>query len=146
MERWNKFRIYLKREFGSTDFVWVLELQDNGNPHLHILLSRYIPVNWIRGTWERIGGGEQVFIEYVDEHRVGRYLSKYLAEGSLMDLPKGVNRYGYSSGSIDLAVRYQKQTDDETWVLMVEAEVEFPSGKKKIPRRVERIDFVVPPP
>lgn len=144
MERWNKFRIYLNREFGETSFVWVMELQENGNPHLHVLLSRYVPFEWIKRTWAGMGGGEFVNIQYADAHRVGNYMSKYLAKGSLMELPKEVNRYGFSSGSIDLKVRYRKQTDDETWELKVAVSWEW-NGKVFHSRRVKRTDFVDPP-
>jgi len=56
----------------------VLEFQKNGNAHLHILLGRYIPREWLSRAWQSIGGGRYVDIRFVDVHRVSAYLCVYL--------------------------------------------------------------------
>src|SRR5438270_3056637 len=39
----NKFRVYLLRKYGkSIKYIAVLEFQKNGNPHLHVLVDRFI--------------------------------------------------------------------------------------------------------
>ena len=144
-ERWNKLRIYLNREFGQTDFVWVSERQPKtGNAHLHVLISRYVPWKWIDRTWKKLGAGH-VKIEYADAHRVGNYMSKYLAKNVLMDLPKGANRYGYSSGSIDFEVRKKSESKDESWTLKTHDKVKFAKKESWIVRKVRRYDFIEPP-
>ena len=78
-ECWRKMRVLLAREFkGSLSFVGVLEFQKNGNAHLHILLGRYIPQEWLSRAWQSIGGGKFVDIRFVDVHRVSAYLCVYL--------------------------------------------------------------------
>jgi hypothetical protein len=62
----------------SVDFVGVLEFQENGNAHLHVLLGKYIKQEWLSIAWQSIGGGEIVDIRPVDVHRVSAYLSVYL--------------------------------------------------------------------
>ncbi len=92
-ETFNKFRVYLHRKFGNAPkYIAVVELQKNGNPHLHILIDRYIEQAWIKSAWEAIGGGFKVDIRYVDIHRVSRYVSKYLTDDLLFSAPAGTRR------------------------------------------------------
>ena len=38
-----KLRVYLHRNYGvAPQYIRILEFQKNGNPHLHILIDRYI--------------------------------------------------------------------------------------------------------
>jgi hypothetical protein len=89
----NKFRVYLHRRFGTAPkYIAVVELQKNGNPHLHILIDRYIEQAWIKNAWESIGGGYKVDIRFVDVHRVSKYVSKYLTDELLFSAPAGTRR------------------------------------------------------
>jgi hypothetical protein len=89
----NKFREYLKREFGEApSYVCVLEFTQAGVPHLHVLLDRYIHQRWISKVWDSLGGGRIVFIKQVTVRRVARYLSKYLTKELIMSAPKGTRR------------------------------------------------------
>ncbi len=82
---WNKFRTYLKREYGqSITFIAVLEPQKSGHAHLHILVDRYIDQRWISNKWRAVGGGPMVDIRQVDIHRISAYLSKYLTKELLL--------------------------------------------------------------
>lgn len=79
-ECWRKMRVLLARQFnGTLSFVGVLEFQENGNAHLHVLLGRYIAHKWLSLAWQSIGGGKIVDIRFVDVHRVSAYLTVYLA-------------------------------------------------------------------
>jgi len=79
-ECWREMRVLLSRKYGkSLPFVGVLEFQQNGAAHLHVLLGVYIPQAWLSYAWQSIGGGRIVDIRYVDVHRVSAYLSVYLA-------------------------------------------------------------------
>src|SRR5713226_3909405 len=79
-ECWRKMRVLITRlnDGKSVDFVGVLEFQENGNAHLHVLLGKYIKQEWLSVAWQSIGGGEIVDIRPVDVHRVSAYLSVYL--------------------------------------------------------------------
>ena len=79
-ECWRKMRVLLAREFnGTLPFVGVLEFQEKGVAHFHVLLGRYIPQKWLSLAWQSIGGGKIVDIRFVDVHRVSAYLAMYLA-------------------------------------------------------------------
>ena len=94
-----KWRTYLKRKFGvSITYIRVLEFQQNGNPHFHILLDRFISQAWIKQSWQAVGGGKFVHIKYVDVHRISHYLSKYLTKEMLLSAPKRSRRVTVSRG------------------------------------------------
>jgi hypothetical protein len=96
---WSKLRVYLKREHGkSIDFISIVELQKRRVAHLHILVDRYLPKQWVKSAWVSVGGGQIVDIRFVDVHRVSAYLSKYFAKDSVLGLPPGVRRYSVSHG------------------------------------------------
>lgn len=61
-------------------------------PHLHVLLDRYVPQEWISEVWSSLGGGRIVFIKRVTVQKVARYLSKYLTKELLLSAPKGSRR------------------------------------------------------
>ncbi len=94
-----KLRVYLQREYGvAPQYIRVLEFYKNGNPHLHILIDRYIPLEWIRKSWVAVGGGFMVDIKFVDVHRVSHYISKYLTKELLMSAPLRCRRVTTSHG------------------------------------------------
>jgi hypothetical protein len=79
-ECWRKMRVLISRKFGeSLPFVGVLEFQEKGMAHLHVLLGVYVPQAWLSAAWQSIGGGKMVDIRFVDVHRVSAYLAVYLA-------------------------------------------------------------------
>jgi hypothetical protein len=42
-ETFNKLRTYLRRKYGSAPkYIAVLEFHENGKPHLHVLIDRFI--------------------------------------------------------------------------------------------------------
>jgi hypothetical protein len=88
-ECWNKFRVYLSREFyRPVQFICVLEFQKNGNAHFHILIDRFIDQKWVSVQWQAVGGGKIVDIRCVDVHRVKNYLTKYLTKDLMALCPK----------------------------------------------------------
>ena len=110
-----KLRVYLQREYGvAPQYIRVLEFQRNGNPHFHILIDRYIDLEWIRSAWVAVGGGFMVDIRLVDVHRVSRYLSKYLTKELLLSAPLRSRRVTTSRG-----IRLMEKTPSETkWTLI----------------------------
>jgi len=95
---WSKFRIYLKRKYGtSIKYIWIVELQKRGVYHLHVLVDRFIEFEWIKKAWVSLGGGSFVNIKFVDIHRVASYLSKYMTKDMLTIEGR---RYGTSKGLV----------------------------------------------
>jgi hypothetical protein len=78
---WRKMRVYLKRKYGSSiDFISVLEFQESGVAHLHILLNIYVPQSWLSEAWQASGGGKIVDIRrFTKIQFVAAYLAGYLA-------------------------------------------------------------------
>jgi hypothetical protein len=111
----NKFRVYLLRKYSkSIKYIAVLEFHKNGNPHLHILLDRFIKQQWISEKWSALGGGKIVDIKFVDIHRVSRYLSKYLTKELLLSAPPRSRRVTTSRG-IHLL---EKKVSEIAWQLL----------------------------
>jgi hypothetical protein len=64
--RWNALRTRLKREIGDFSYIWVREEQESGLPHLHAIVSRFLPHETLSTAWSELGGGEIVDIQRVD--------------------------------------------------------------------------------
>ncbi len=110
----SEFRVYLFRKCKGTrkriNYIAVLEFhhgggENDGVPHLHILLDTYIEQAWISSSWAALGGGDRVWIEKVSILNVARYLSKYLTKEMLLSAPKKTRRIT-SSRSITLVPRF----------------------------------------
>jgi hypothetical protein len=115
LDCWRKMRVYFQRLLGrSLVFVGVLELQGNGNPHLHMLIGSYVRKEWVNRAWQAVGGGSQTRIESADVHRIAAYIAGYMTEDSLCDLPKGTRRFFASRG---LAI-FQRSPSDGEWALL----------------------------
>lgn len=50
----SRFILECERKQGVKDWFWRAEPQRNGNVHFHILLSKSIPHEWVRSTWNKI--------------------------------------------------------------------------------------------
>jgi hypothetical protein len=119
-ERFNALRTELSDRYGDLSYVWVREEGESDNPHLHLLVDRYLDQSELSEMAARVGLGEVVDIRRVNARNAARYLTKYLTKGALHDLPDGANRYG-SSQDIDLAVRGPTEDSDDgrEWDLMM---------------------------
>jgi hypothetical protein len=117
---WAKFRTYLKRHCGaSVSFISVLEKHKSGYCHLHVLVDRYLSQEWIREAWMAVGGGKIVDIRFVDMHRVGAYLGKYLTKEVFLGIKKA--RRVTSSRDISLFVKREKEGEWELRPVPIEA-------------------------
>jgi hypothetical protein len=116
-EAWNQLKAALRSKYGDFTHLWVREEQDNGYPHLHVLVSRYLPQSEVSRLWRLTGAGEIVDIRQVEARKAGHYVAKYLAKDAMASLPSGTHRYG-SSADLDPAVRGGDGGDGETgWEL-----------------------------
>jgi hypothetical protein len=155
-DRWNALRSSITYEFGDFSYIWIREEQDSGLPHLHILVSRYLPQEWLSAKWDDLGGGDVVDIRQVaDTDKAAHYIGKYLTKNALSDFPDGIRRYG-SSSDLELDVRGDSDDTDGEWQLMMDDYAYEPVEERDEPlrRSVASSDFVqqrewdgmVPPP
>ena len=151
-ERWNALRTRLKREIGDFSYIWVREEQENGLPHLHAIVSRYLPQAVVSSAWADLGGGEVVDIRQIERtEKTAHYVGKYLTKNALSGLPDGIQRYN-SSADISLDVRGTDDSGGE-WSLMMDDYTVNPD-EEPLRRPVSNEDFVqqrewggpVPPP
>jgi hypothetical protein len=119
-ERWNALRTRLKREVGDFSYIWVREEQESGLPHLHALVSRYLPQAVVSRAWSDLGGGEIVDIQQIERvDKAAHYLGKYLTKDAMSGLPTGIRRYG-SSADLELNVRGGSEDPQPGWELLIE--------------------------
>lgn len=110
-----KLRSILHRRYGKAlSYIRVLEYQQNGNAHFHLLLNQFIDIEWLRTQWQAVGGGWNVWIKLVKIHNVVGYLSKYLTKDLLVSAPKGSRRI---TTSRDVRL-FEKPNKDAAWQLL----------------------------
>lgn len=117
-ERFNALRTELNDRYDDLSYVWVREEGEGDNPHLHLIVDRFLPQNELSAISRRVGLGEVVDIRRVNARNMAKYLTKYLTKGSMANLPKGSRRYG-SSSDISLNVR-GGGGDSRQWDLMMD--------------------------
>ena len=71
------FLAYCRKYFNLNNYVWKIELQANGNPHLHLTSDTYIHWKKIRSCWNRILLRKQVLPLYTAKH-AGLSFEQYL--------------------------------------------------------------------
>jgi hypothetical protein len=143
-ERFNALRTELRDRYPDLSYIWVRhEGDENGRPHLHLLVDRYLPQDELSLIASRTGLGEVVDIRRVNARNAAKYLTSYLGKGALAQLPDGARRYGSSAG-IDLDVRGNGGDGDEPsdWRLLKD------DPYTDIARPVVKADFIrdQPPP
>jgi hypothetical protein len=147
-ERWNALRTELNDRYDGISYIWVREdgeRSDDPHPHLHIIVDRYIPQEWLSRRFSALGGGEVVDIRYLDRvEKAAHYVGKYLTKEALSGLPDGIRRYG-SSADLDLAVRGGDGDDDgRDWDLVIEDRTTTAVGTDEyLVRGVAPSDFVL---
>ena len=80
---WNKISTAIRKKFpGFQGYARVVETQESGNPHLHVLVYGvdFIAIEWIRKLWEeRYQLGTQINVKKIENDKGAiRYLLKYL--------------------------------------------------------------------
>jgi hypothetical protein len=139
-DRFNALRTELNDRYDGLSYVWVREEGENDNPHLHLIVDRYLPQDELSVLSKRVGLGEIVDIRRVDARNMAKYLTKYLTKGSMATLPKGSRRYG-SSADIDLSVR-GGGGDGRDWSLMMDDLLITTREGDPLRRGVTRSDLV----
>jgi hypothetical protein len=140
-ERWNALRTRLKREIGDFSYIWVREEQENGLPHLHAIVSRYLPQSTVSQAWSDLGGGEIVDIRKIERtDKAAHYVGKYLTKDALSGLPDGIQRYN-SSADLDLDVRGGGGESEEDWRLKMDDHIITNQEGEPLRRSVCDVDF-----
>jgi hypothetical protein len=80
---WNKISTAMRKNFPEIKgYARVVELQESGNPHLHVLIfgADFIAIEWIRKLWEeKYQLGTQIKVKKIENDKGAiRYLLKYL--------------------------------------------------------------------
>ena len=135
-QRFNALRTELNDLYGDLSYVWIRhEGDENGRPHLHLLVDRYLDQSVLSALAARVGLGEVVDIRRVNARNAAKYLTSYLGKGTLANLPKGLRRYG-SSADISLEVRGGGDSDDRReWDLLMDDYEITPVGGQSGPLR-----------
>ena len=130
---WAKFRTYLKPRYQTPiPFIYVVELQQSGYAHLHILLDRFIEQYWIKEAWQAVGGGEIVDIQLIDIHRIAPYMSKYLTKDILLASFKPRQRRYSTSRGITLLPKTPSGEWDVLKVLKSPIEFHFALRQRRL--------------
>lgn len=101
--------------------VRVRERHKDGVAHMHVVADIHVPRSWLETAWAKAGGGF-VNVKGADPHRLGAYISKYLAKEAEALPVKGRSRDGRrirwhkydSTTNIKLGVRPQ---GNGTWAV-----------------------------
>lgn len=140
---WRKMRVYLSRRFGkSIDFIAVLEFQQSGVAHLHLLVGVFIPQRWLSEAWQSVGGGEIVDIRFVDIHRVAGYLTRYLSGDKIADTLSCLPSRGRIFGSSRSISFWGKKEKRGWWMVKASLDTLREHAANIDGERFEAIDFV----
>jgi hypothetical protein len=78
---WRTFIRRLRNDFPKVVYVRVLDIGQGGNFHLHLLLSSYIPISYLRSAWQNAGGGWNCDIRDIPNDAAAAYVIKYSSSG-----------------------------------------------------------------
>jgi len=79
-EHWDTMLKRMRRRFGKFKYFKIMEFHKNGQPHLHVLIDKFIPQSWISRNWNDVHGAYIVDIRYRDAGRAVSYATKYLSK------------------------------------------------------------------
>lgn len=83
---WDNLRRRISHKYGSFNYIWILEFQKNGFPHLHVCLDvEKVDMKLLTKQWKRLTGAWQISIDYKcskseSENLFKHYISKYLSK------------------------------------------------------------------
>jgi hypothetical protein len=98
-ERWKRLSLRIGRRFGRFEYAAIVELQDRGSPHLHLIMrGPFMPFPWLAKAAREVGFGPMVDIRQ-PKMNLSRYLTKSLGPGTSGDLlPSHFRRVRWSRG------------------------------------------------
>lgn len=101
----HKFLLWLT--YHGYKYIWVLEFQERGAPHFHILVDKEIPHQKVAQSWYRIvGSGDEKHLKAGTEVRairakdsIGYYLTTYMEKARQKSVPPEYEKVGRFWGS-----------------------------------------------
>lgn len=97
---WNRLRLALRRRYPSAEFYRVIEFQQRGAIHLHVIVRgvKFIPHGMLKGLAVAAGFGPVCWLTpYHQRGAIVRYLSKYLLKDTDL-VPGGFRVFSESRG------------------------------------------------
>jgi hypothetical protein len=89
------------RRLGMRNYVWVLEFQERGAPHFHILVDigkeEGLTKDWVAKTWARIAGADLragTRVESIYANEAIAYLLDYLSKAKQKAVPDDFSNVG----------------------------------------------------
>ena len=79
---WSKLVQKIRYTFGEFEYLMVWELQENGSPHMHLLVRcGFIPQAWLANEWCKMTGAFKVDIRKIkNKNNIARYITKYIGK------------------------------------------------------------------
>jgi len=120
----------IRRKYGEIKYFWVLEFQDRGAPHLHLLIDTFIHKDWLSKSWyEIVDSGDPAHLSagtYIaaikdPDHDIG-YLTTYLGKEYQKKVPEEFGEQGrfwssnlYSKPETVIRIRGEKKDIEEIY-------------------------------
>lgn len=126
---WHRFVTYVRREkelpkkMRKFDYIKLLEFHKSGLPHLHVLISCFLPWGIIQGLWEKAirgftalhGKVGNAYVSFSTNATGGaRYVAKYVTKTAL-DPNRGTMKLYTKSGRVALFIKYKS---GEPWLFV----------------------------
>lgn len=96
-------------------YIWVAEVQQNGNIHFHMLVDRFIPIKWLVKIWNQAPNSVNLKKLSNQSHAVN-YMLKYMKKGHC---PIEGKRYGMTKDLLDaikpIKIRYEGEDKREAF-------------------------------
>lgn len=90
-------------------YVWVAELQDNGNIHFHVMLNHRLPIRWLTRLWNQ--SSNSIDVRPVNnKNHASCYIRKYITKGEAVI---SGNRYGISQNLRETMKPMKKTTESK---------------------------------
>jgi hypothetical protein len=86
------FLDYARKTWGLSSYVWKIELQKNGNPHIHITTDTYIHWTKLRNYWNKLCSNYGLTQQYTAKYLNCKF-PFYLEHNPATDLVSVANRY-----------------------------------------------------
>jgi len=100
----DKFMKRVKRRYPKLSFARTLEIHESGFPHIHLIVSRYIPQAFLQIQWKECGGG---FASISRSYTCKKHKIKNCTE-----CKKDFYKYGYIGAVKYLTEEFEKTLQD----------------------------------
>jgi len=93
---WDVFLKRVKRLCPDLQYIKVVEFQESGYPHIHVIINKYIFHVIIRQIWTELGGGSIVDIRPIRTKQIANYICGYLSQDRNKHAKHNHQFYDYS--------------------------------------------------